>query len=92
MVFFYRYVLDVLGSARNVIKGTSLYFNGRIRYGTKGEKVDERLLVKKIINKEFDLFVFFHSVWMQLKFIFVRLKFQLKYDLDFIKNLFFFLI
>jgi hypothetical protein len=42
----YRYVLDVLGSARNVIKGTSLYFNGRIRYGTKGEKVDERLLVK----------------------------------------------
>ncbi|CAF5060481.1 unnamed protein product, partial [Rotaria magnacalcarata] len=33
-----------LGSARTVIKCPSFYFNGRIRYGTKGEKVEERLL------------------------------------------------
>jgi hypothetical protein len=38
---------DLLGSARNIIKCSSLYFTGRIRYGTKGEKVDERLLVKE---------------------------------------------
>ena len=35
----------VLGSARTVIKCSSFLFNGRIRYGTKGEKVEERLLV-----------------------------------------------
>ena len=34
-----------LGSARAVLKSSSLYFNGRIRYGTKGERVEERLLV-----------------------------------------------
>jgi hypothetical protein len=45
--YYYEYVLDLLGSARNVIKSSSLYFNGRIRYGTKGEKVEERLLVKQ---------------------------------------------
>jgi hypothetical protein len=37
----------ILGSARNVTKCSSFYFNGRIRYGTKGEKVEERFLVKK---------------------------------------------
>ncbi|CAF5079120.1 unnamed protein product, partial [Rotaria magnacalcarata] len=29
---------------QTVIKCPSFYFNGRIRYGTKGEKVEERLL------------------------------------------------
>jgi len=37
----------VLGSARSVTKCSSFHFNGRIRYGTKGEKVEERLLVNK---------------------------------------------
>ncbi|CAF5214891.1 unnamed protein product, partial [Rotaria magnacalcarata] len=35
---------ELIGSARTVIKCPSFYFNGRIRYGTKGEKVEERLL------------------------------------------------
>ncbi|CAF2605251.1 unnamed protein product [Rotaria sp. Silwood2] len=35
---------ELIGSARSVIKCSSFYFNGRIRYGTKGEKVEERLL------------------------------------------------
>ncbi|CAF0852401.1 unnamed protein product [Adineta ricciae] len=35
---------ELIGSARNVTKRSLFYFNGRIRYGTKGEKVEERLL------------------------------------------------
>ncbi|CAF1333578.1 unnamed protein product [Adineta steineri] len=35
---------ELIGSARNVTKCSSFYFNGRIRYGTKGEKVEERFL------------------------------------------------
>ncbi|CAF3341597.1 unnamed protein product [Rotaria sp. Silwood1] len=35
---------ELIGSARSIIKCSSFYFNGRIRYGTKGEKVEERLL------------------------------------------------
>ncbi|CAF0872120.1 unnamed protein product [Adineta steineri] len=35
---------ELVGNARNVTKCSSFYFNGRIRYGTKGEKVEERLL------------------------------------------------
>ncbi|UJR27563.1 hypothetical protein I4U23_008845 [Adineta vaga] len=35
---------ELVGSARSVTKCSSFYFNGRIRYGTKGEKVEERLL------------------------------------------------
>ena len=42
-----------LGSAKTVLKSSALHFTGRIRYGTKGEKVEERLLVDK-----FDRFSF----------------------------------
>ncbi|CAF3836161.1 unnamed protein product [Rotaria sordida] len=35
---------ELVGSARNVTKCSSFYFYGRIRYGTKGEKVEERFL------------------------------------------------
>ncbi|CAF1023065.1 unnamed protein product, partial [Adineta steineri] len=35
---------ELIGSARNMTKCSSFYFNGRIRYGTKGEKVEERFL------------------------------------------------
>ncbi|CAF0821938.1 unnamed protein product [Adineta ricciae] len=35
---------ELVGSARSVTKCSSFHFNGRIRYGTKGEKVEERLL------------------------------------------------
>ena len=35
----------MVGSARNATKSSLLYFNGRIRYGTKGDKVEERFLV-----------------------------------------------
>jgi hypothetical protein len=41
----------ILASARNVTKCPTFYFNGRIRYGTKGEKVEERFLVKKKENQ-----------------------------------------
>jgi hypothetical protein len=36
-----------LVSARNVTKCSTFYFNGRIRYGTKNERLEERFLVKK---------------------------------------------
>ncbi|CAF4915409.1 unnamed protein product, partial [Rotaria sp. Silwood1] len=35
---------ELVASARNVTKCPSFYFHGRIRYGTKGEKVEERFL------------------------------------------------
>ncbi len=47
----------VLGSARSVTKCSAFHFNGRIRYGTKGEKVEERLLVNK--KKMFYYFIGF---------------------------------
>jgi hypothetical protein len=52
VIFFSEHIFDLLGSVRNVIKCSSLYFNGRIRYGTKGEKVEERLLVIKKTQQE----------------------------------------
>lgn len=42
-----------LASARTVVKSSSLHFNGRIRYGTKGERVEERLLVINLFIKSF---------------------------------------
>jgi len=41
---------ELIGSARSVIKTSSFYFNGRIRYGTKGEKLEERLLCMDAIK------------------------------------------
>ncbi|CAF1992841.1 unnamed protein product [Rotaria magnacalcarata] len=35
---------ELVASARNVTKCPSFYFHGRIRYGTKGEKVEDRFL------------------------------------------------
>ncbi|CAF2649231.1 unnamed protein product [Rotaria sp. Silwood2] len=35
---------ELVGSARYVTKSPTFYFYGRIRYGTKGEKVEERFL------------------------------------------------
>ncbi len=37
----------ILVSARNVTKCSTFYFNGRIRYGTKNERIEERFLVRK---------------------------------------------
>jgi hypothetical protein len=50
MNVFFLFLKLILGSARNVTKCSSFYFNGRIRYGTRNEKIEERFLVKKKIN------------------------------------------
>ena len=72
------------GNARNVTKCSSFYFNGRIRYGTKGEKVEERLLVTpnelEFVQSFFsDLF----SVWMLSRCTSARLKRPLKWAWDY---------
>ena len=69
----------LVGSARNVIKGSSFYFNGRIRYGTKGEKVEERLLVSRQSAAFWPGFLPFSSVWMQSKSTSVQSNCLLKY-------------
>lgn len=40
-----EYSVCLLASARNVTKCSSFYFNGRIRYGLKNERIEERFLV-----------------------------------------------
>ena len=69
----------LVGSARNVIKSPSFYFNGRIRYGTKGEKVEERLLVNSTNVVYWPRSLPFSSVWMQSKSTSVQSSFLLKY-------------
>ena len=49
--------IHVLVSARNVTKCPTFYFNGRIRYGTKNERLEERFLVRYWLISFFYLFL-----------------------------------
>ena len=47
-----RLSFSFLASARTVTKCSSFYFNGRIRYGMKNERIEERFLVTIFLPKK----------------------------------------